>query len=57
MQIKSIGWFVGYLERKGNVYFFATRISPNDNEIMISDLSSARKKATISALNTFKIMD
>ena len=23
---KSLGWFVGYLETRGNVYFFATNI-------------------------------
>ncbi|MFK7903508.1 MAG: penicillin-binding transpeptidase domain-containing protein, partial [Chitinophagales bacterium] len=26
----NIGWFVGYLESKGKVYFFATNVTPNE---------------------------
>lgn len=26
----DIGWFVGYLEAKGKVYFFATNVTPNE---------------------------
>jgi beta-lactamase class D len=28
----SIGWYVGYLEREGNVYFFAMNIDIHKNE-------------------------
>jgi len=27
----NVGWFVGYLEAKGKVYFFATNVSPNED--------------------------
>lgn len=45
----NIGWFVGYMENGGHLYFFATNIRPK-NEINISDFPSARIKATKEAL-------
>ncbi len=32
---KSLGWFVGYLERKDNVYFFATNLEDTSREALI----------------------
>lgn len=52
---KNIGWWVGYVETRDNVYFFATRItsplnSPNPN------FGSMRKEITKRALReTYKI--
>ncbi len=27
----NTGWFVGYLETEGNIYFFATNVEPNED--------------------------
>lgn len=48
---KDIGWYVGYFEKKENVYFFATRISnkvyPQNNSF-----SKCRTTITLQALNS-----
>ena len=49
----QIGWLIGYIETKGNVYFFATNIEQKDP----SDLfGAARKDITISILKALKII-
>ncbi len=43
------GWFVGYVEAKNNIYFFATNIEPR-LDFEMKKFSSTRKEVTISAL-------
>lgn len=42
------GWFVGYIESEGNVYFFATNISPLES-LDINNFASIRKEVTFEA--------
>ncbi|MDD4968518.1 MAG: penicillin-binding transpeptidase domain-containing protein [Paludibacter sp.] len=42
---KDIGWWVGFVERKDNVYFFATRITKKRSEVN-PDFGSCRKEIT-----------
>ena len=50
---KRNGWFVGYLEKNKNVYFFATNIEPNkDSDINL--FVKARKEITFEALQLLK---
>ncbi len=44
----NIGWFVGYIEKQENVYFFATRIAPKENFNM-EMFPMIRKKITMEA--------
>lgn len=53
----SIGWFVGYLEIEKNIFYFATRISPNRKDMPINEFSSIRKSITISALKKMGILE
>ena len=49
------GWFVGFLEKGGEVYFFATNISPEEGFDM-SLFGEARKQLTYSALGILEII-
>lgn len=50
---KDIGWYIGYLERDENVYFFATNIeSPEAQE----NFGKARKEITLNILKALKII-
>ncbi|WP_343704707.1 penicillin-binding transpeptidase domain-containing protein [Chitinophaga sp.] len=49
------GWWVGYLEKKDNVYFFATRLV-KDRKVINPDFSSCRKQITIQKLKELKAM-
>lgn len=49
------GWFVGYIEKNEQVYFFATNVDPNQDFDM-SMFSMIRKKITYNALEQMKIM-
>ena len=50
---KRNGWFVGYLEKNKNIYFFATNIEPNkDTDINL--FVKARKEITFEALQLIK---
>lgn len=49
------GWFVGYIETGGNIYFFATNISPKENFDM-NLFSVIRKDITIKAFNSMNII-
>ncbi len=51
---KHNGWYVGYLERQDNVYFFATNISPNGK--YQKTLNKKRKDITINALKQLNIL-
>jgi len=42
---KNIGWWIGYIEQKNNVYFFATRIFQDQNNTR-SDFGICRKRIT-----------
>lgn len=53
----NIGWFVGFIEKDENVYFFATRISPNRENMNTAKFSSIRKTATLSALKKMEIIE
>lgn len=48
----NIGWFVGYLERKDNVYFFATNIDINKDED-----TKARQQITLQILKELKLLN
>ena len=49
---KYNGWFVGYLETEGKVYFFATNVEPSPQTDM-EQFSTVRKAATYQALKQF----
>ncbi len=48
------GWYVGYLEKQDNVYFFATNISPKDK--YQKSFNKKRKNITINALKQLNIL-
>lgn len=54
---RNIGWFVGYLEKKGKVFYFATRISPKDKDMPRNEFSSLRKTITLKALKELEILE
>jgi beta-lactamase class D len=45
----NYGWFVGYLEIAGKVYFVATLVEPINQEDIPSDFAAARKQITMDA--------
>jgi len=50
------GWWVGYVERENNVWFFATRISKKRSEVN-PDFSRCRKDITRNILRQLKAID
>lgn len=54
---KDIGWFVGYVKKKGNVYYFATKISPKTDDMLRSDFTPLRQKVSIMALRKMKMIE
>jgi Beta-lactamase class D len=52
---KNNGWFVGFLETKNKVYFFATNIEPNPT-LNIDLFPKTRKEVTYKALQKLKII-
>ncbi|WP_437369025.1 class D beta-lactamase [Maribacter litoralis] len=50
------GWFVGYIEVKDNVYFFATNLEPTNNNIDLSDFIQTRKEVTLAALKALQVI-
>jgi beta-lactamase class D len=52
---QEIGWYIGYVEAKSNVYFFATRII-SDTKGIPSTFSSSRKTITMSVLKEFNFI-
>jgi beta-lactamase class D len=52
----DIGWWVGYVERKNNVYFFATRIF-KDQKIVNPKFGQCRKDTTKNVLRQLRAID
>ncbi len=53
----NIGWFVGYLEKEENTFYFATRISQQEaNNMSTKKFLSIRKSVTIEALQNLGII-
>lgn len=50
-----VGWYVGYIETQGNVYFFATRLYQPDAE-PLEDFGAQRKLITRKILSDLKIL-
>lgn len=53
---KDIGWWVGYVEQSGNVYFFATRLI-KDRAIANANFAKCRKEITRAILKQLEILD
>ncbi len=51
----NTGWFVGYVEKKGKIYYFATKVRPNEGFDM-KKFASIRKEVTKQALKEMGIM-
>ncbi|MCX6268998.1 MAG: penicillin-binding transpeptidase domain-containing protein [Bacteroidetes bacterium] len=51
----NYGWFVGYVETNGNVYFIATLVEPED-QAEIADFALARKTVTMDVLRFFGLI-
>jgi len=54
---KDTGWFVGYIEKKDNVFYFATKITPKTKELSRKAFISLRKEVTILALTELGIIE
>ncbi|WP_210486490.1 class D beta-lactamase [Rufibacter sp. SYSU D00433] len=52
---RNIGWYVGYVETKGNVYFFATRLH-KDVQTQNEDFATCRKTVTRKLLQQLGIL-
>ena len=52
---KDTGWWVGYIEKADNVYFFATRLI-KDRDESNPDFGKCRKFITLCILNTLNIL-
>lgn len=50
------GWFVGYIERQNNVYFFATNVTPKKSFNM-KLFPKSRKEVTFKALKSLNIIN
>ncbi len=50
---KMVGWYVGYVEKDSNVYYFSNCIQSND--VNSNKLPNARKTITLQILNELKI--
>lgn len=51
----NTGWWVGYVEQKGDVYFFATRLI-QDRKFNRPDFSDCRKEITRKIFKDLKIL-
>jgi beta-lactamase class D len=51
----NYGWFIGWVEKKQQVYYFATIVEPKDQNAG-PDFASARKKITMEVLKFFQII-
>ena len=52
----NYGWFVGWIETKGKVFYIATLVEPKNQE-EISDFAMARKTITLQTLKDLKIIE
>ena len=46
----DVGWFIGYLEKKGNVYYFATNVNLEGSEESLGKISQAITMEILAAL-------
>ncbi len=53
----NVGWFVGYLEKEKNTYYFATKIIPKDRKIQSNKFRFLRKLITLEALKKLNIIE
>lgn len=53
---KDIGWWVGYVETKNNVYFFATRVNKDEKDNN-PNFAASRKEITKEALRQIKAIE
>jgi len=53
---KNNGWYVGFLETKHNVYFFATNVVPKEG-LNIANFAAARTDATRAAFKSLGLME
>ncbi|HNW74093.1 MAG: class D beta-lactamase [Bacteroidales bacterium] len=51
----NYGWFVGWIETKGRVFYFATLVEPKDQQ-QVSDFALARKMITMDVLRHLEII-
>ena len=51
---KDIGWLVGWVEKEGNAYFYATNI---ESEIELEGFAAARRRITENILRELKILN
>ena len=51
----NYGWFVGFIETKGTVYYLATLVEPKDQK-MVDDFALARKTVTLATLRYLGII-
>jgi beta-lactamase class D len=52
----NYGWFVGWIETRGKVFFIATHVEPKNQE-KVDDFAMARKRVTMEALRYLKILE
>lgn len=52
----NYGWFVGWIETKGRVFYFATLVEPKDQQ-QVSDFALARKAITMEVLKKLGITE
>ncbi len=52
----NIGWFVGYIEKKNNTFYFATKVSPKNKEISLNKFIQVREKITLSAFKQLNLI-
>ena len=53
----TYGWFVGYVETKGNTYYFATNIAPGEGMDLWGEFVPARIEVTLQALRYYDILN
>lgn len=51
----NYGWFVGWIEIKGNVYYLATLVEPK-NQKKVTDFALARKTVTLDVLRFYRLI-
>lgn len=51
----NYGWFVGWIETKGNVYYLATLVEPK-NQKKVTDFALARKTVTLDVLRFYRLI-
>jgi beta-lactamase class D len=52
----NYGWFVGWIEAKGKVYFIATLVEPKSQD-KVDDFALARKTVTMEVLKYLGILE